>query len=133
MYPINVPKIVAWCAQLTRVNATAQGRLVIKLSEEPPRWLVTFDEGSLRDEELAEEALGPVVGKVEENEAAEKAPGSDSPQQLKSTRSKKKSRSNKSDKGSGSNSSSAEENSGTAEPRKKKKTEALAHSQEHAA
>lgn len=118
--------------QLYRSETVIHARLVIKLSEEPPRWLVTFDEGSFGDEELAEEFLGPVVAKSEETEASAKdvEPFSSNPSS-RTKKNKNNPRNNKngvtkSDKSNkGSSSSSADENSDA----RKKKTVLFPHDQ----
>ena len=102
--------------QVTRSNTTAHGRLVIKLSEDPTRWLVTYDEGSFHDEEVAEESLGPIVGKFEDQDPSQKPADSS-----KSAKSKKKARNKngiKSDKGSRSSNSSSDETTDSKRKRK---------------
>eukprot|EP00934_Nitzschia_sp_Nitz4_P008179 Nitzschia sp. Nitz4//scaffold8_size234185//112519//113324//NITZ4_001263-RA/size234185-augustus-gene-0.243-mRNA-1//1//CDS//3329559824//8169//frame0 len=57
--------------ELHRGGATASGRLVIKLSEEPARWLVTFDHDDLRDEEIPQESLGPILRKGDDSDSGD--------------------------------------------------------------
>jgi hypothetical protein len=56
---------VPYHLQVPKSNTTVIGRLVTQVSESPsPRWLVGFE--NYKDEEYAEETLGPVVGRLEE-------------------------------------------------------------------
>lgn len=52
--------------QIPHNSTTVVGRLSYKIMEEPSvRWLVSFDDiPNRKDEEIAEEALGPVIGRV---------------------------------------------------------------------
>jgi hypothetical protein len=106
---------------------TGQGRLVIQTSEDPAaRWLVTFEGSSWKDEDISEESLGPIVGKLEENEVSKKADD----QSLKSKKkTPNKQPTSKNDGGIGkaprstsgtSSNSSAEENSDSRKKKSKK-------------
>jgi len=51
--------------QIPHNSTNLVGRLAYKIMEQPSvRWLVAFDEKNRKDEEIAEEALGPVIGCV---------------------------------------------------------------------
>jgi len=51
--------------QIPHNSTNLVGRLAYKIMEQPSvRWLVAFDEQNRKDEEIAEEALGPVIGCV---------------------------------------------------------------------
>mmetsp|Transcript_22416 Transcript_22416/g.52913 ORF Transcript_22416/g.52913 Transcript_22416/m.52913 type:complete len:292 (+) Transcript_22416:296-1171(+) len=64
-------KLVSYSAndlvQIPHNSTTIIGRLAYKLTEHPSvRWLVSFDDiPSRKDEEIPEEAIGPVVGHIE--------------------------------------------------------------------
>jgi hypothetical protein len=108
--------------QLTRSNITAQGRLVIKLSDEPPRWLVTFDEGNHKDEEIPEDFLGPILGKLDEDESPKSGDPSKPKSKKKSSRSKPAGGVSRGDSKGSSTGSSADENSGTPDSKKGRKS-----------
>jgi hypothetical protein len=105
---------------------TVQGRLVIQTSEDPAaRWLVTFEGSSWKDEDISEESLGPIVGKLEANEVSKKVDD----QSLKSKKkTPNKQPTSKNDGGIGkartssgtSSNSSAEENSDSRKKKSKK-------------
>ena len=114
---------IAFFAQIGRATIPNQGRLVIKLSEEPARWLVTFDRGSWKDEELSEDVFGSVVGRMEETEVPA-AKGTEIT--VKDRKNKKKNRNKasttKNEGKGGSTNSSSEDQSGAEVGKKKKKT-----------
>jgi hypothetical protein len=102
--------------QLIRDDAPLQGRLVIKTSEDPARWLLTFNEESWKDEEFSEEAFGSVLGKSDEGEGSPTDPHPPAPvSAAKNNKSKNNRNRNKpseeSKSGGTSGGSSAEEQS----------------------
>ena len=119
--------------QLIRDDAPAfQGRLVIKTSEDPARWLLTFCGESWKDEEFSEEAFGSILGKADEGEGSPTGPDTPAPAAVNKNNNKNNKNRNKpsgeSKSGGTSGGSSVEELSANSHSLQKKDV-SLSHEQ----
>jgi hypothetical protein len=114
--------------QLTRGGAVAHGRLVIRLVEDDPSspWLVTFDDQEFQDEEIHDDALGPLVSRADDSDNTASKSGDNKPKTTKKKSLRHKPplpTRNNSDHKAGSGS----EESATPDLKKKKRSPSLDH------